>query len=113
MLLLENVTRSHSGTYMCQSYDPESDSDAEGSISITVHCKSTFLCSSYAVADVGEMMLAFIFIVTNPSFPSFLVLDRIVVTPEDTVLDQGKDLTLTCNALSSLPTKTVWYKVQQ
>ncbi|RXN23887.1 cell surface glyco MUC18-like isoform X1 [Labeo rohita] len=90
MLLLENVTRSHSGTYMCQSYDPESDSDAEGSISITVHCKSTFLCSSYAVADV--------------------VLDRIVVTPEDTVLDQGKDLTLTCNALSSLPTKTVWYK---
>ncbi|XP_050985544.1 melanoma cell adhesion molecule b isoform X2 [Labeo rohita] len=75
MLLLENVTRSHSGTYMCQSYDPESDSDAEGSISITVH-----------------------------------FLDRIVVTPEDTVLDQGKDLTLTCNALSSLPTKTVWYK---
>ncbi|KAI2656241.1 Cell surface glycoprotein MUC18 [Labeo rohita] len=70
MLLLENVTRSHSGTYMCQSYDPESDSDAEGSI----------------------------------------ILDRIVVTPEDTVLDQGKDLTLTCNALSSLPTKTVWYK---
>ncbi|XP_051717083.1 melanoma cell adhesion molecule b isoform X2 [Ctenopharyngodon idella] len=37
-------------------------------------------------------------------------LDDIVVTPEETVLDQGKDLTLTCNALSSSPTNTTWYK---
>ncbi|XP_073674368.1 melanoma cell adhesion molecule b isoform X2 [Garra rufa] len=37
-------------------------------------------------------------------------LDRIVLTPEDTVLHQGQDLTLTCNALSSLPTNTAWYK---
>ncbi|KAK2881087.1 hypothetical protein QQF64_008574 [Cirrhinus molitorella] len=37
-------------------------------------------------------------------------LDHIVVTPEDTVLDQGQDLILTCNALSSLPTYTAWYK---
>ncbi|XP_048016455.1 melanoma cell adhesion molecule b isoform X2 [Megalobrama amblycephala] len=37
-------------------------------------------------------------------------LDDIVVTPEETDLDQGYDLTLTCNALSSLPTNTTWYK---
>ncbi|XP_067221602.1 melanoma cell adhesion molecule b isoform X2 [Chanodichthys erythropterus] len=37
-------------------------------------------------------------------------LDDIVVTPEETDLDQGYDLTLTCNALSSLPTDTTWYK---
>ncbi|XDV32344.1 hypothetical protein PO909_003194 [Leuciscus waleckii] len=37
-------------------------------------------------------------------------LDHIVVTPEETVLDQMQDLTLTCNALSSLPTYTTWYK---
>ncbi|TRZ02057.1 hypothetical protein DNTS_031647 [Danionella cerebrum] len=37
-------------------------------------------------------------------------LDHIVVTPEETVLDEGEDITLTCNALSSLPTNTAWYK---
>ncbi|XP_077064614.1 melanoma cell adhesion molecule b isoform X2 [Siphateles boraxobius] len=37
-------------------------------------------------------------------------LDHIVVTPEEAVLDQMQDLTLTCNALSSLPTYTVWHK---
>lgn len=46
-------------------------------------------------------------------FFSFLDLDQIVVTPEETVLNQGDDLPLTCNALSSLPTKTTWFKVQQ
>ncbi|XP_057206462.1 melanoma cell adhesion molecule b isoform X2 [Triplophysa rosa] len=37
-------------------------------------------------------------------------LDEIVVTPEKRVLDQGEDLTLTCNALASLSTHTEWYK---
>ncbi|ROL53337.1 Cell surface glycoprotein MUC18 [Anabarilius grahami] len=37
-------------------------------------------------------------------------LDDIVVTPEETDLDQGNNLTLTCNALSSLPTDTTWFK---
>ncbi|KAK7156411.1 hypothetical protein R3I94_006465 [Phoxinus phoxinus] len=73
--ILENVTRSDSGTYECQSFDPETDTEVEGSIGITVH-----------------------------------YLDHIVVTPEDTVLDQMQDLTLTCNALSSLPTYTAWHK---
>lgn len=75
MLLLENVSRSASGTYVCQSFDFESDFDAEDSVNITVH-----------------------------------YLDQIVVTPKEKVLNQGEDLPLTCNALSSLPTLTAWYK---
>uniref|UniRef100_A0A672QI26 Cell surface glycoprotein MUC18-like n=1 Tax=Sinocyclocheilus grahami TaxID=75366 RepID=A0A672QI26_SINGR len=75
MLLLENVKRSSSGTYVCQSIDFDTNTVAEDSINMTVH-----------------------------------YLDHIVVTPEETVLDQGEDLTLTCNALSSLPTQTAWYK---
>ncbi|XP_016344301.1 cell surface glycoprotein MUC18-like isoform X5 [Sinocyclocheilus anshuiensis] len=75
MLLLENVKRSSSGTYVCQSIDFDTNTVTEDSINMTVH-----------------------------------YLDHIVVTPEETVLDQGEDLTLTCNALSSLPTQTAWYK---
>ncbi|XP_021337028.1 melanoma cell adhesion molecule b isoform X2 [Danio rerio] len=37
-------------------------------------------------------------------------LDNIMVTPDETDPDQGHDITLTCNALSSLPTHTAWYK---
>ncbi|XP_059370422.1 melanoma cell adhesion molecule b isoform X2 [Carassius carassius] len=37
-------------------------------------------------------------------------LDQIVVTTEKTVLHQGEDLALTCNASSSLTTLTAWYK---
>ncbi len=113
MLLLENVSRSASGTYVCQSFDFESDFDAEDSVNITVHCKSMFFCRSCAMVDVGEMMSAFIFMVTNTFFFFFLDLDQIMVTPKEKVLNQGEDLPLTCNALSSLPTLTAWYKVQQ
>ncbi|XP_016335340.1 cell surface glycoprotein MUC18 isoform X2 [Sinocyclocheilus anshuiensis] len=75
MLLLENVKRSDSGTFVCQSNDFDAGIDTEDSVNITVH-----------------------------------YLDQIVVTPEETVLNQGEDLALTCNALSSLPTLTAWYK---
>ncbi|XP_058600465.1 melanoma cell adhesion molecule b isoform X1 [Onychostoma macrolepis] len=75
MVLLENVMRSASGMYVCQSLDFDTGFDTEASVNITVH-----------------------------------YLDQIVVTPEETVLNQGEDLTLTCNALSSLPTLTAWYK---
>ncbi|XP_017346220.1 melanoma cell adhesion molecule b isoform X3 [Ictalurus punctatus] len=38
-------------------------------------------------------------------------LDTVVITPENPdSLDQGQDLSLNCNALSSLATHTVWYK---
>ncbi|XP_043115828.1 melanoma cell adhesion molecule b isoform X2 [Puntigrus tetrazona] len=77
MLLLENVKRSDSGTYVCQSFDFELGFDAEitQDVNITVH-----------------------------------YLDQVVVIPEEAVLKQGEDLSLTCNALSSLPTLTAWYK---
>lgn len=40
------------------------------------------------------------------------VLDPAVVVPKDSELMlRGEDLTATCNALSSLKTSTVWYKV--
>ncbi len=68
MLLLENVSRSASGMYVCQSFDFESGFDAEDSVNITVHCKSMFFCRSCSMADVGEMMSAFIFMVTNTFF---------------------------------------------
>lgn len=39
-------------------------------------------------------------------------LDPVVITPEEPdSLDQGQDLSLSCNALSSLDTNTSWYKV--
>ncbi|XP_060799839.1 melanoma cell adhesion molecule b isoform X2 [Neoarius graeffei] len=38
-------------------------------------------------------------------------LDPVVITPENPdILDEGEDLFLTCNALSSLSTKAFWYK---
>ncbi|XP_072548214.1 melanoma cell adhesion molecule b [Salminus brasiliensis] len=38
-------------------------------------------------------------------------LDPIVITPEEPIeLKEGQDQSLTCNALSSLPTHSVWYK---
>ncbi|XP_046719589.1 melanoma cell adhesion molecule b isoform X4 [Silurus meridionalis] len=38
-------------------------------------------------------------------------LDPVVITPENPdSLDEGEDLNLTCNAMSSLPTQTFWYK---
>ncbi len=41
-------------------------------------------------------------------------LDPAVVVPKDSeVMLKGEDLTATCNALSSLKTSTVWYKVQK
>ncbi|XP_051962918.1 cell surface glycoprotein MUC18-like [Xyrauchen texanus] len=77
LLNLENLTRSHSGTYECQSHDVNTFTEANGSISIQVH-----------------------------------YLDPIVVTGtlEDMVVDQGGDLNLTCNALSSLSILAAWYK---
>ncbi|XP_051535845.1 cell surface glycoprotein MUC18-like isoform X2 [Myxocyprinus asiaticus] len=75
LLILENLKRSDSGTYECQTFDLYTSQEAHGSISIKVH-----------------------------------YLDPVVVTPEEMVLDQGGDLTLTCNALSSLPVFTAWYK---
>lgn len=40
-------------------------------------------------------------------------LDPAVVVPKDSeVMLRGEDLTATCNALSSLKTSTVWYKVR-
>ncbi|XP_051966754.1 melanoma cell adhesion molecule b isoform X2 [Xyrauchen texanus] len=75
LLILDNLKRSHSGTYECQTFDLYTSQEAHGSINIEVH-----------------------------------YLDPVVVTPEEMVLDQGGDLTLTCNALSSLPVFTAWYK---
>ncbi|XP_065137265.1 melanoma cell adhesion molecule b isoform X2 [Paramisgurnus dabryanus] len=76
-LILDDVKRSDSGTYVCQAFDIQTPDieDIEDSINITVH-----------------------------------YFDEIVVTPKERVLDQGDDLTLTCNALSSLPTYKAWYK---
>lgn len=39
-------------------------------------------------------------------------LDPVVITPENPYsLDEGQDLSLTCNAVSSLSTHAFWYKV--
>lgn len=39
-------------------------------------------------------------------------LDPVVIMPENPEsLDEGQDLPLTCNALSSLSTDAIWYKV--
>ncbi|XP_056329633.1 melanoma cell adhesion molecule b isoform X2 [Danio aesculapii] len=75
ILHLEDVKRSDSGEYVCESFDVETYNNYEDSLNIKVH-----------------------------------YLDHIVVTPDETDLDQGHDITLTCNALSSLPTHTTWYK---
>ncbi|XP_056613518.1 melanoma cell adhesion molecule b isoform X2 [Triplophysa dalaica] len=75
LLVLKEVKRSDSGTYVCQILDFETYRQFEDSIDIMIH-----------------------------------YLDEIVVTPEKRVLDQGEDLTLTCNALASLSTQTEWYK---
>ncbi|XP_049323163.1 melanoma cell adhesion molecule b isoform X2 [Astyanax mexicanus] len=38
-------------------------------------------------------------------------MDDVVITPEQPAeLDEGQNLSLSCNALCSLPTRTVWYK---
>ncbi|XP_036416805.1 melanoma cell adhesion molecule b isoform X2 [Colossoma macropomum] len=75
LLVLNNVTRRNSGTYLCSALD-QSFEESSANLSITVH-----------------------------------YLDSVVITPEKPVhLEEGKDLSLTCNAVSSLSTRAVWYK---
>ncbi|KAL6471054.1 hypothetical protein MHYP_G00197040 [Metynnis hypsauchen] len=74
ILVLDKVTRSNSGTYLCFALDEFEEISAN--LSITVH-----------------------------------FLDSVVIIPEEEVLlDKGDDLSLTCNAMSSLSTHAVWYK---
>lgn len=50
--------------------------------------------------------------VLNPLPALCADIDAAVVTPKDTVaVGQGKELKASCNALSSLQTHTVWFKV--
>ncbi|KAA0701977.1 MUC18 Gicerin Melanoma cell adhesion molecule Melanoma-associated antigen [Triplophysa tibetana] len=66
-------------------------------------------------SDTGKYMCEILNFDTGTVFEGSIdimihYLDEIVVTPEKRVLDQGEDLTLTCNALASLSTHTEWYK---
>ncbi|XP_057695816.1 melanoma cell adhesion molecule b isoform X1 [Corythoichthys intestinalis] len=75
MLVLENVTRRHSGIYECTSMDMETYEELLGNTTVFVN-----------------------------------YLDSAVVLPTKMELDQGEEMTATCNALSSLQTHTAWFK---
>uniref|UniRef100_A0A3Q3B7L5 Melanoma cell adhesion molecule b n=1 Tax=Kryptolebias marmoratus TaxID=37003 RepID=A0A3Q3B7L5_KRYMA len=74
-LVLENVTRLHSGTYQCTQTDMDTFEELSDNTTVFIN-----------------------------------YLDPVVLTPSEAVGDHGKDITITCNALSSLPTETTWFK---
>ncbi|XP_026869186.2 melanoma cell adhesion molecule b isoform X2 [Electrophorus electricus] len=76
-VVLDNVTRAHSGLYKCTSLDQVDFSELTDSLELMVH-----------------------------------YLDPVVITSggSSDMLDLGQHVSLTCNALSSLPTNTTWYK---
>ncbi|KAI4900713.1 hypothetical protein NFI96_029146 [Prochilodus magdalenae] len=80
LLVLKDVTRGDSGTYLCRSLDVDSTDgeDVVGNLPLTVHLKYL-----------------------DPA---------VVVPKDSEVMQKGENLTATCNALSSLGTNTVWSK---
>ncbi|KAL7831771.1 hypothetical protein AOLI_G00293190 [Acnodon oligacanthus] len=69
--------------------------------SVTRRNSGTYLCSAL---DQFEEISANLSITVH-------YLDSVVIIPEEAVqLEEGNDLSLTCNAISSLATHAVWYK---
>lgn len=112
--VLTNVTRLDSGLYQCISTDTETFVDTTGNISVSVNCKNYALMAFVAVTEntvyhhhcpAGAWFQFF-----HPTVHADL--DPVVVTPKDSaVVARGDQLKATCNALSSLPTHTAWFKV--
>lgn len=76
LVVLQEVTRLHMGTYVCQSFD----------------------------VDTYEE-------ITNKTELSINYLDPAVLSPKDVgEYEMGEEVSVTCNALSSLPTHTAWFK---
>lgn len=108
-MVLQEVTRGHSGVYECNSFDTETYESISGNTTVFVNCKESAPIDFVTVTDTFYCSAC-----SRLSSPLLLCvdLDPAVVEPkEPAVVDQGEELKATCNALSSLRTHTVWIKV--
>lgn len=126
VLKLSSVTRRDSGIYQCRPLEAGSQSDVKGEMLLTVHCENhsnTTALASRATMLICLLLASCLPLLSNRCFPQcFLLSDgfvwlcadldpAVVVPKESEFMLKGEDLTATCNALSSLKTSTVWYKV--
>ena len=114
MVVLENVTRLNSGVYTCTSTDTDNFDMVSGNTTVFVNCKepahiwlvTMIFITFYQQNECRQQVWYFL------SLPALCIdLDPAVVIPNDVEVSQGEELTATCNALSSLQTHTVWFKV--
>lgn len=102
-MVLKDVTRLNSGEYECTLVDMESFEELSGKTTVFVHCKDFTLISFVTNSNKNKSL---------PRFSVCIDLDPPVIKPSETiVVDNGKEVKVTCNALSSLSTKTTWFKV--
>lgn len=107
-----NVTRSDGGVYNCtfQEIDPFEFPPISGSTHVLVNCKDFLVCDHDIkyILPIGALFNLYIL------FPSVCAdLDPAVISPHNNIfVMEGDDLTVSCNALSSLRTATTWFKVK-
>jgi len=107
VLLLDNVTRLHGGVYECTSTDTDTFEELSGNTSVSVHCKESARIRHIWPARIRPASCFDVCVCVCVCVD----LDPAVVMPEDAVVAQGEEITATCNALSSLKTRTSWMKV--
>lgn len=73
---------------------------------------NVYHCPFDLVTNIGLLYIEWCSSVLNIGCCVSIDLDPVVLIPKDThVIAQGEELMATCNAQSSLPTHTVWFKV--
>lgn len=111
VLVLTSVTRKDSGIYQCRPQDAAA-AEVRGEMQLSVHCEEDTRKTSQHSSSTNMKASGPGAAEPPDMFPLVSVLDPAVVVPKDSELMlRGEDLTATCNALSSLKTSTVWYKV--
>lgn len=111
MLELRNVTRLNSGVYECSSFDVHTYDEISANTTVFVNCKDSRMTGSIDPHATQRCQTGH----ASCELPLSVLcvdLDPAVVEPEDSnVVAQGGELKATCNALSSLQTHAVWFKV--
>lgn len=120
--------RRDSGIYQCRPLEADSLPDVKGEMQLTVHCEepslkhnrvsltsynaNMFNMLAFRLPELSDRRCSHRFLLSDGLVWLCADLDPAVVVPKDSeFMLRGEDLTATCNALSSLKTSTVWYKV--
>lgn len=114
MFVLNNTNRADSGVYQCVSIDTDTFEEISGETTVFINCKNSapirFIVTFTTNAYYQQHQTAATTFVTSLSAAA-VDLDAAVILEDNITVAQGEELKATCNALSSLPTHTTWFKV--